>query len=269
MTASDITYTRGDELIAALESEPAFFNEWLAIAVNCIPSFFRSRDGDVLFFNRYNFLSYSQREIVSARINDLITKHLRTTLASLKMSLNYDARDEVRTHFLTRLITQIQTGEITLPRDTVAKLEVIYTPKMSVAQACRTLGVSRYAVNKLIESYPADMYRRYQALQAGKRYEHVMGDCAPYIHNQPQFTPMVRLEEGDPRAAELLVPGALVAEVMSERFYTVEHLGCSGGLVFTTDEIVHFPLKVLPVQYREVANRFCGRIMPDRKRFAA
>lgn len=261
--------TDSNELIDILENERAFYEDWLALAQNCIPSFFSIRDGEVKFTNQYNFLSFSTKEIVSARINDMIHKHLNTTLASLKLSLNYDARDEVRAHFLTRLITQIQTGEITLPRDTVSKLEVIYTPKMSVAQACRILGLSRYAVNKLTERYTADIYRRYMALQAGQRYEHVMGDCAPYIHNQPEFTPMVRLDEGDPRAAALLVPGALVAEVMSERFYTVDHLGCSGGLVFTTDEIVHFPLKVLPVQYREVANRFCGRIMPARKRFAA
>ena len=263
---NDFIITDSNELIDILENERAFYKDWLALAQNCIPSFFSIRDGEVKFTNQYNFLSFSTKEIVSARINDMIHKHLNTTLSKLKLRLTGTATLETKEHFLNKIIVQVQSGELTLPRDITEKLAVIHTPNTSVAQACRTLGLSRYAVNKLTERYTADIYRRYMAVQAGQRYEHVMGDCAPYIHNQPQFTPITLLEKDDHRVKEWIVEGAYVAPQGSSCFQKVDQLACSGNLVYTTSGIVSFPLRVLPVAYKDVAHRLCWAIKPDREK---
>lgn len=266
MNTTEPTILNADDLIAKLGSDSAFYQDWFSVAVNTLLYFFKSRDGEVYFYNKYNSLSYSVEEVCSARMGDLIRKALNTSLKQYGYQVGYDALSAAKTHFMKKLISGVTQGEICLPDDITCKLSVIYGDGQSpvnIAQSSRTLNISRYAVTKLMDTYSADLFRRYQQVQQGKAYAIVMGDCKPFIHDQPQFTPLITLEENDPRCTELLIGGALVAEKMSSRFYTVEKLGYSGGLVFAHNAIVHFPLTVLPLQYREVASRFCRCIMPS------
>lgn len=256
---TNIIRLNADDLYLTLENTQPFYQEWFNLAQAYLPSFFQVRDKDVLFFNQFNFLSYSKKEVCSARINDLITKYSRTVLSEQGFGIEGFAQREVADAFLAKLINSIQLGDITLPDTITAQLDILYTEGMSVAQACRTLGISRYAANKLMDKYPADMYRRYcSVVNDRKPYRTVMSDCKPYLQDCPPFDPVVHIEkEDDPRAAEFIVPGALVAEKLSERYYAVSSLGCT-KLVFTEGKgpIVHFPLKVLPLSHVHLAHKF-------------
>lgn len=94
------------------------------------------------------------------------------------------------------------------------------------------------------------------AVQDGKAYALVMGDCAPFINDYPRFSPV---ESHDEDSDVVLEEGDLVSKFGSSLWYEVSELIRSGNCVFTKHKgpIIHFGLKRLPKRYREQAAKFC------------
>lgn len=252
-----------DNLFLSLENDGDFYADWSARVQNMLPHLFKvthDRSGryEVNYSFQFNFLSYSVKECSDAAMSDLVRKHANMQDFGESPVISYDAHKAAAGAFVKKAVDAICSGEITLPADVEAQLATIYAQgeHINVAQATRDLDISRHAVNKLMDTYPADMYRRYRAVQDGKAYALVMGDCAPFINDYPRFSPVesydedchVKLEEGD-----------LVAQFGSDKWYEVSSLTTSSDCIFTKGNgpILHFGFKRLPKRYREQAAKFC------------
>ncbi len=256
----------GDDLIDLLNNDANFHNKWFALSERYIPSLFSVVNSysrgqqEVAYHEKRGGLSYSIPEIHRVRMGDLIRNALNTMTG---LHFTRDAHSEAEAYFIEKTLEQIELGHIRLPAEVTAVLDALYnTDVTNVAQVCRDTGKTRHAVKKLMDTYSADMYRRYRAVQQGQKYAMVMGDSAPFIQNCPRFTPLTTLgrDEGD-IAPNIVTEGDLVAELGSSLWYTVSNLGISGGLIFTEKGgILHLPVRHLSKQYREVASQFCSKI---------
>lgn len=256
----------GDDLIDLLNNDANFHNKWFTLSERYIPSLFSVVDSysrgqqEVAYHSKPGGLSYSIPEIHRVRMGDLVRNAQE---AMTDLCFTRDAHSEAVAYFIEKTLEQIELGYIRLPVEVTAVLDALYdTDVTNVAQACRDTGKTRHAIKKLMDTYSADMYRRYRAVQQGQKYAMVMGDSAPFIQNCPRFTPLTTLgrDERD-IAPNIVTEGDLVAELGSSLWYTVSNLGISGGLIFTEKGgILHLPVRHLSKQYREVASQFCSKI---------
>lgn len=267
--AQELHEIQTDELIATLENDFTFYQAFQELVQQALPYFFSTRKEydslDVAFGWQLNFLSFSVRENTRARMGDLV-RGFERKLRQPDTNTGYKTLDETHAYFFDKLCTLISTGEATLNSDTEQALSVIYAnpERVNIAAACRTLGKTRGAVQKLVERYSADMYVRYQQTQQGKRYDIVMGDCRPFIHDHPVFDPVVYIDDDShPDLKDLLTSGALVADRNSSLWYDIEpRSSFEFGSIWKANNqgLQHFPCKVLPAQYRAQAAKFCSRI---------
>lgn len=259
-----------DELIATLESDCSFYKAWQTAVNSVLMSFFTTMHSDsvshgldIKFGTQYNGLSFSTKQVTSAHMSDLVRGHGQQLLKPLSSWFGYDEQREAADYFMDKMTQAITSGEAKLPAEVSHALSVIYASELTnIAQACRTLGMTRYAVTKLADTYRRDAFIRYMKVQSGKAYEIVMGDCAPYIHNYPQFDPIVVVREGEAHYHHLVQPGAMVARYGSSRWSEIKSVygTYEGGCVYADSEFVSPPFQILPAQYRAVAGRFCAFI---------
>lgn len=258
-----------DELLDMLRNDRTASDEWFALGQDISASFFTPVDGhrrapSIQMHWQLNGLSYSQREMTGFRFNDMVRTHLERILTEspelTAQSLSYDTLTTVATDWYSLLAAEIQLGAVTPPEEILAVVGVLYgEAKGNIAKTCRMTGKTRHHVEKCKKAIREEAYTRLQRVIAGERYDKVMGDCAPYIMDQPAFTPVRRVSESNEEAITI-APGDLVASLGSSRWHTVSELGCSGRLIYAENEIVHFPCRVLPKQYREQAAKFCSTI---------
>lgn len=259
-----------DELIATLESDRSFYKAWQTAVNSVLMSFFTTMHSDsvshgldIKFGTQYNWLSFSTKQVASAHMSDLVRGHGQQLLKPLSSWFGYDEQREAADYFMDKMTQAITSGETKLPADVSHALSVIYASEQTnIAQACRTLGMTRYAVTKLADTYRRDAFIRYMKVQSGKAYEVVMGDCAPYIHNYPQFDPIVVVREGESQHHHLVTPGALIARSGSSAWSEIPDFynSYNGRGVYTDAESFYPPFKILPAEYRAVAGRFCSTI---------
>lgn len=261
------------EMIAALEGNKLFCAGWDVAISSVLMSFFTTVQShkvhsglEIQFGYQFNSQSYSIEEVTGSRIHSLIALHSTPILKALNGQAHGRVMNDIYDHFMAKLVHAATSGEAKLSDEVSHALSVIYaSDPVNVAQSCRDLGLSRYAVLKLIEVHNKDSFYRYTKVQSGQAYAKVMGDCAPYIHNYPQFSPIVLFEQyTNPSKYPLVEAGALVAQLGSSVWHEVSELFCpysSGSSVYTTTTTsIRPPFRLLPAQYREVAERFCSQI---------
>ena len=86
-----------------------------------------------------------------------------------------------------------------------------------------------------------------------------MGDCAPYCHAFPAFTPVQSIEDEND-VKRLIQAGDLVAEWGSSSWHVVSELTSYGNIIFAEEAMIHAPCRRLPKAFAASAARFCSKI---------
>lgn len=250
-----------DEIFDLLMNERSFFDKLYERAPSYIAALFTAINSNkhvekIVFFyegrrDHNDYFSHDVRNIT------------RDSFYNLKCgtSPEFNALENASSLFVEYMVNEIKRGNITLPQATSAALALLYsTDKPNIAAASRETGMTRGALKNLMLEFPKDTYQRYCAVTVNKKpYQQVMGDCIPYLHNYPQFTPISLINE-KMNAEQQIQAGDLVAEYGCSRWYTVTDLTVSGGCIFTQGGILHLPVRHISKEHRAAASRVCRHI---------
>jgi uncharacterized protein with PIN domain len=258
--------TTADNLIIFIENESDFYSDWLKIAENALPYFFKvspfgnNGSPEICYENKLNSLSFSVAENVRSRMSNAVRKFSKKARSE---GIKTQHEDELAAleYFTDKMETQIKNGEMTLPYSVSSVLTSLYlNNKCNISATARELDTTRYQVDKIRDIMSEDAFRRYSQVQSGKAYDIVMGDCFPFVNNLPRFTPILFVERDDENTQ--INAGDLVANRGSNRFYEVSELGARNSIIYTVKgmPLLHKPCRVLPKKYRNSAAKFCGTV---------
>ena len=186
-----------EEMYAIVKNNHSFYQFFETLQQQILPSIFKAdykhhkNTAEIAFCSCFNFLSYSMEEMALARLGDKLRGCLSRELKDTEFTFNYSEISELSKLLMQEAITEIQLGNVELDYDIRVILTQRYIGKSSKKQTAADNGISTYKLNKILDKYTEDFYRRYNRVQNGERYAVVMGDCEPYIQNQPQFNPII------------------------------------------------------------------------------
>ena len=257
-----------ETLIDFLSNDKTAYQAWLALGQKIAQHFFTPVGTgslpDIKFYWHINSLSYSYEQSVSCRLSYLVRTHLSRIINENDdiddMHLSYDVINDVASQWGDMLYSEIKCGALQPEKATMDIITVLYGEAGgNIAKTCRITGQSRHFVNKAKDTVSLEAYVRMTRVKTGTPYHIVMGDCAPYCHAFPAFTPVQSIEDEND-VKRLIQAGDLVAEWGSSSWHVVSELTSYGNIIFAEEAMIHAPCRRLPKAFAASAARFCSKI---------
>lgn len=265
--SSPIALDTTDELIITLENDAQFYQDYSQVAQQVLTGFFYTYSGPDALHVQFGFPVVTQAVFATRSDLNILTRALGKVfdkaVSRLQLSMPNDVanpRQDALGYFGCKLATEIQSGQITYPQETVRALAVIYRPGTSVAGACRELDMNRYAVNQLRLQISENTYRRYLAVQQGHRYAAVMGDCAGFIQNHPQFTPVIQERECEQNLVDIEAGDLVAAWGDTERWFVAARNSGRHAVSTTMPATAPFEQQFIPRPCRVVKKQYAAQI---------